>query len=267
MSVDPGGASSVYGPVKSWRVGNSLGIDLLLHSSICSFNCTYCQLGFIQVRINQRRLFVPTEKVAADLQVSRWQEAEIVTFSGNGEPTLAGNLGDCIRLAKDFTGLPTLVLTSGSLLHSHAVRRELSDSDRVYVKLDAATEAAFQRINRPVPGVTLDGIVDGLRKFRAEYRGVLGIQTMLLKPNVRELDALAAIIQRVQPDEVQLNTPSRPYPAHWVVEARGSHQAVEYPSKPLKPILRAELTALEERLRDKLGGAVKIVSFPAPRQS
>ncbi len=265
MNADSVQASSVYGPVQSWRVGSSLGIDLLLLNSICSFNCTYCQLGFIQVRINQRRLFVPTERVAADLRASRWREAGIVTFSGNGEPTLAQNLGDCIRLVKDFTGLPTLVLTSGSLLHLDAVRRELSESDRVYVKLDAGTESAFQRINRPVPGVTLEGIVEGLSKFRAEYSGLLGIQSMFLKPNLEELDAMAAIIERIQPDEVQLNTPSRPYPSHWVVEARGSHQGADYSAKPLKPISRPEAAALEERLRETVGGKIRILSFYSPR--
>lgn len=265
MEVDLSEVSSVYGPVRSWRVGSSLGIDLLLVNSICSFNCTYCQLGFIQVRTNHRSLFVPTEKVAADLRESRWREAEIVTFSGNGEPTLALNLGECIRLVKEFTSKPTLVLTSGSLLHEPAVREELAESDRVYVKLDAGSETTFQRVNRPVAGVSLSRIVENLIRFREMYSGFLGIQSMFLKPNLAEVDAIASIIKRVEPDEVQLNTPSRPYPVAWVVDARGSHQGAPYPAKPLKPIDRAEAARLEERLRERTGGKIKILSFHAPR--
>ena len=60
--------STVYGPVYSWRFGNSLGIDLLLSNSICSFRCPYCQLGRINVPTVDRRVYVPTDKVLADLR-------------------------------------------------------------------------------------------------------------------------------------------------------------------------------------------------------
>ena len=132
--------SCVYGPVTSWRVGRSLGIDLLCINSICSFNCTYCQLGFIQVRINHRDLFVPTSKVVADFERSDWRQADIITFSGNGEPTLATNLGEVIGELKARSGKPTLVLTNGTLLDSEEVRQELALSDQVFLKLDAASE-------------------------------------------------------------------------------------------------------------------------------
>ena len=85
--------STIYGPVDSWRFGRSLGVDLILVSSVCSFNCVYCQLGNIQEITAGRRLFVPTERVMEDLRASDWRGSDIVTFSGSGEPTLALNLG------------------------------------------------------------------------------------------------------------------------------------------------------------------------------
>lgn len=263
--VDLRNVSSVYGPVRSWRVGHSLGVDLLCVNSICSFNCVYCQLGSIQVRINRRALFVPTAKVEADLRASRWREADIVTFSGNGEPTLALNLGESIRLVKRLTGKPTLVLTSGSLLHLAEVRSELAAADRVYVKLDAATEASFQRVNRPVEGVTLAGIIDALLQFRSEYLGVLGVQSMFLNERSADVGKLAALLNRIRPDEVQLNTPSRPYPRQWVVETRGSHGAAQYEAVPLKGIDRRQAARIETRLRQLTGGKIPIRSFHAPR--
>ena len=145
--------SSVYGPVRSWRVGMSLGVDPICINSVCSFNCTYCQLGLIQVRINERQVFVPTDKVMKDLAVSRWREADIITVSGSGEPTLAANLGEIVEGLKAYTGKPVLVLTNGTLLHVPAVQADLNRCDKVFVKLDAATEETFRRINRPVPGV------------------------------------------------------------------------------------------------------------------
>lgn len=88
--------SSVYGPVDSWRFGKSIGIDLLMDPSTCSFNCTYCQLGFIQRITRDRKIYVPTKKVIEDFENSNWQNCDVVTFSGSGEPTLALNIGEVI---------------------------------------------------------------------------------------------------------------------------------------------------------------------------
>src|SRR5919199_2702321 len=79
--------STVYGPVNSWRVGRSLGVDLLAVNSICSFRCVYCQLGRINVHTAERKIYVPTAKVLEDLRASAWREADIITLSGSGEPT------------------------------------------------------------------------------------------------------------------------------------------------------------------------------------
>lgn len=241
--------SSVYGPVRSWRVGMSLGVDPICVNSICSFNCTYCQLGFIQIRINERRVFVPTSKVMKDLQESRWREADIITVSGSGEPTLAANLGSIVEGLKSYTGKPVLVLTNGTLLHLTAVQDDLSLSDKVFVKLDGATEETFRRINRPVPGVSLEGIISATAAFRKRYRGYLGIQMMFTRVNIGQVREFAAILNRLEPDEVQLNTPTRPYPESWVIQTRGSHDGVDYPARPLKRVTREEALAIEAELR------------------
>lgn len=243
--------STVYGPVRSWRVGASLGIDLLCVNSICSFDCSYCQLGSIQVRIRDRRLFVPTSRVMADLAASPWREASIVTFSGSGEPTLALNLGEAIGGVKEFTGLPVLVLSNGTLLHLPEVRRELAGADRVYVKLDAASDAVFQRVNRPVPGVTLASVVDGLREFRRQYTGCLGIQTMLVHSAKDSVESFADILESVRPDEIQVNSPTRPYPQVWHLDSRGSHGKVGYPARALKSVPVEELERFAAGLRER----------------
>lgn len=251
--VDLEKISSVYGPVRSWRVGMSLGIDLLCLNSICSFNCTYCQLGFIQVRINERHCFVPTAKVMLDLKNSEWQSADIVTFSGSGEPTLALNLGEAIRGVHQFTGKPVLVLTNGTLLHLEEVQSELNESEKVFVKLDGATDSTFRKINRPVEGVTLDGIIRSLLSFKKQYPGYLGVQMMLTRVNLHEIDRFAVLLNQIGPQEVQLNTPTRPYPQQWVLQTRGSHNGVDYPARPLKPISLEEAEASEARLRELTG--------------
>jgi len=216
-------------------------------------------LGSIQVRTNVRQLFVPTDKVLEDLAASNWRKADIITLSGSGEPSLATNMGEVIEAAGAFTSKPTLVLTNGTLLYLSSVRRELSLADRVYLKLDAATEEGLGRVNRPVEGVTLAGIVDSAVEFRQKYDGYLALQMMFVHSNRREADAFAKLIERIQPDEVQVNTPSRPYPDGWYLASRGSHEGVDYPAKPLKPLDAETLREIVNRLREACPG-IKIVS-------
>lgn len=245
--------SSIYGPVLSWRVGWSLGVDLICETSVCSFNCVYCQLGNIQRHTAERRRFVSTEKVMEDLRQSDWQKSDIITFSGSGEPTLATNIGDAVRAIRAFTGKPTLILTNGTMLGDASIRKDISDSDKVFVKLDAAVEASFQRINRPVAGYTLARILEWTKMFRNEYPGYLGIQCMFLPVNLREVESLAELIKTLGPDEVQLNTPKRPYPDSWYLPSRGSHGEVPYPARALKTISQSEAEHVEKLLRELSG--------------
>ncbi len=243
--------SSVYGPVQSWRVGQSLGVDLLLQTSTCSFNCIYCQLGDIQLKTAKRKIYVPTEQVVWDLKNSAWQEADIITLSGSGEPTLALNLGEVIHFLKEYTHKPVMVLTNATLLLDPAVIQDLQEADQVACKLDAATEAGLQQMNRPVSGVSLSGIVAGIKNLKAHYNGKLSLQCMFMPTNRAEVEAMAELINTIQPDEVQLNTPKRPYPLEWHVESRGNHGQVDYPSRNLRTVDENEATDIETLLQSR----------------
>lgn len=251
--------SSVYGPVKSWRVGWSLGIDLIFKNSVCSFNCSYCQLGFIQERTNIRREFISLEKLKKDFRNSDWEKADIITFSGSGEPTLALNLGSSIKWIKEFSGKPVLVLTNGTMLGDSRVRQDLLEADRVYIKLDAADDKTFRIVNRPVEGVTLSGIVEAAEKFRSEYKNYLGVQLMILPNSKFNTEDYARQLNRISPDEVQVNTPTRPYPDDWYIDSRGSHEGVDYPAKPLKKASEERITGIVTELK-KLTGIKNITS-------
>ncbi len=247
--------TTVYGPVRSWRVGMSLGIDLICETSVCSFNCIYCQLGTIQIITNQRKLFVPTEKVMNDFQKSNWRQADIITYSGSGEPTLATNLGEVAREISRITPIPQLVLTNGVSLSEPDVIRDLQNIDRTFVKLDASTEKTFQQINRPVDGITLETIMRNILQFKKEYNGFLGIQVMFLPSNLSETEELIALLNRIRPNEVQLNTPTRPYPKYWHISSRGGHtkELRHYDSVPLRKIALEDAERIEEYLRRETG--------------
>lgn len=243
--------SSVYGPVHSWRVGSSLGVDLLLETSTCSFNCIYCQLGDIQLKTSERKIYVPTAQVEHDLRRSRWEEADIITFSGSGEPTLAANLGEVIHMVKEYTHKPVMVLTNATLLNDPDVIRDLQEADMVACKLDAATEAGLKQMNRPVPGVTLEGIISGIKNLKRQYAGKLSLQCMFMPTNMREVEALADLINAIQPSEVQLNTPKRAYPLEWHLDSRGNHGEKPYPTRELRTVSVPQADEIEALLREK----------------
>ena len=257
--------STVYGPVHSWREGESLGIDLILSTSVCSFNCIYCQLGAIQNVTNQRRIFVPTEQVICDFKASQWRKADILTFSGSGEPTLALNLGEVSRMIAELAPQPQLVLTNGALLNDKNVIADLQSVDRVYIKLDAGNEKTFQRINRPVDGITLKQVVQNILAFKQSYSGYMGLQIMVMPNNQAEIDEVSRLVEQIQPDEAQLNTPTRPYAKEWNVASRGGHQAKDrpYQSVPLKTISPDAAEAFANTLRERTGVRIRPVHTPS----
>jgi wyosine [tRNA(Phe)-imidazoG37] synthetase (radical SAM superfamily) len=215
---------AVYGPVQSWRFGQSLGIDPIGARSTCSFNCVYCQLGEIEERTTRRQVFVSTEQILQEIRELLPQIApDVVTLSGSGEPTLALNLGEILQGIQSLTGWPTVVLTNGSLLQDETVRSALQQADQVMVKLDAIAPEQLQRVNRPVPDCDFDAIVQGIRAFAQDYRGHWAVQTMLLQSWPAEARSrYIRLLNELQPQEVQINVPSRPRARSRRLEARGN---------------------------------------------
>ncbi len=241
--------NSIYGPVKSWRLGKSLGVDVLCIDSICSFECVYCQLGKINRVSLKRDIFVSTKKILEDLKNSDWQEAEVITFSGSGEPTLAKNLGEVIEKIRKMTGKPIIILTNSTLLNSKKVRSEISQATKIFCKLDAWSDDILHRIDRPPQALSLESIITGIKHLRKEFAGFLAIQTMILRqPKAFEIEKLAEILRSIKPDEVQLNVPNRPIPHEYFVESRGNEVESQPGLTQLKTISKDAL----EKLRLKL---------------
>lgn len=256
--VESGLTSTVYGPVDSWRVGTSLGIDLLFVNSICSFRCVYCQLGVINVHTCERKVYVPTARVMNDLKSSSWREADVITLSGSGEPTLALNLGEVIREIKALTGKPVLVLTNATTLNDPEVRRDLYAADKVFCKLDAADERTFRMVDRPVEGITLESVIQGIKKFKAEYTGQLAIQIMLMRIHRQHGESFARLLNEIRPDEVQLNAALRPIPRGWLPEARGNIVSTPVAAIRAKTMTQEEAERIETQIRELTG--LKIIS-------
>jgi len=243
---------SVYGPVRSWRYGLSLGIDPVGAVSTCSFDCVYCQLGEIEQKTRDRQVFLPTLRILEELHHFAPWDVDVITLSGSGEPTLALNLGEIITITQKLTDKPVGVLTNGSLLIDSDVQTELALADQVAVKLDAVTPEDFRRINRPVPDLKFVDIWNGLLQFRRHYSGHLAIQTMLLSPWAEsEQETYIARMQELLPDEIHLNTPTRPRPLTHQLDARGNHTPEDrpYPTRSLKAMSADTLSTFGDRIQ------------------
>ncbi len=201
----------IYGPVPSWRLGSSLGIDLLSQEEkICNFDCIYCQLGLIKEYTLERKIYISIKEVIEELEKLPGASIDYITFSGRGEPTLAANLGEAIRAVKLIRKERIAVLTNSSLMGIAGVRKELALADFVVAKLDACSPELLQAINKPAQGVEFGNIVEGIKVFRKNYKGRLALQMMFIDNNKNDADKLIYLANYIKPDEIQVNTPLRP---------------------------------------------------------
>ena len=204
----------IFGPVASRRLGLSLGIDIVPLKS-CTLDCVYCQLGRSSDLTNERLDCMPVADVISQLKakIEQGGKADYITISGSGEPTLNLSLGKIIDEIKKLTKIPIAILTNGTLFYDPAVRADCGKADVVLPSLDAGDAETFAKINRPHKAMHFDTIVEGLCRFRKEFKGQIWLEVFIVE-GVNTSDAqLANIkqsIERIKPDKVQLNTAVRP---------------------------------------------------------
>ncbi len=203
----------VFGPVPSRRLGRSLGVDVIPRK-LCTLDCIYCELGKTDKRALRRKEYVAASEILPEIRTAVAAGGiDTITFSGSGDPPLNSSLGDMIDDVKSWTTLPVAVITNGTLLFMQDVRRDLLEADIVLPSLNAAVTSAFERTNRPHPRLRLETMLEGLRRFRAEYHGRFWLEVFLVSgvnDSDEDLAALRSEVARIRPDRIQLNTVVRP---------------------------------------------------------
>jgi len=204
----------IYGPVSSRRLGRSLGVDIVPYK-VCTQDCVYCQLGSTGRTTLRRRRWVPVEDVLAELSATLADglEADFITFAGSGEPTLNSQLGEILRRARGITDIPLAVLTNGTLFYRPEVRKDCCYADLVIPSLDAAEERTYRTINRPHPDISIEKLVSGLVEFRKQFSGQIWLEVFLLdglNTDSKQIADIKALVERIGPDKVHLNTAVRP---------------------------------------------------------
>jgi len=202
----------IFGPVPSRRLGRSLGIDLI-PSKTCTYDCLYCQVGRTTRKTIERKSWINIDEIIAELKSKLSTKPDYITLSGSGEPTLCSDCGRLIEKIKQITDIPIAVITNGSLLFDPEVRKELLVADIVMPSLNGGDEETFKKINRPCPKITFDKMLQGLIDFRREFKGKYWLEVFLIagvNDSDEQIEKLAACIEKIRPDKVQLNTVTRP---------------------------------------------------------
>ena len=229
--------SPIFGPIKSRRLGVSLGINLLPgDGKVCTFDCLYCECGFNAERRPKQKLPTRDEVAAALEQKLQQMQAEgmapdVLTFAGNGEPTahpnFAGVIDDTLALRdRYFPNAKVSVLTNGTRIDRTEIFEALKRVDNNIVKLDTVDVDYITRVDRPVGRYDLPKLLEYMQAFE----GRCVIQTMFMKGVDAEgvsVDNTAAeyvapwldAVERIAPREVMIYTIDRETPAHGLLKA------------------------------------------------
>lgn len=215
----------VFGPIRSRRLGSSLGINLLPENGkICTFDCIYCECGWNKDGRDDTQL-PSAERVRNALETKLKQclnegiRIDSITFSGDGEPTINPEfpqiIDDTIALRnKYFPNSKITVLSNATMVHKPEVFNALRKVDNPTMKIDAPTNALIEKINHPTPGYDIDRVVEALKQFHGDFI----LQTMFLKskdfdsssPEV--LEGWMDIVRVLKPREIMVYTIDRPTP-------------------------------------------------------
>ncbi|MBR4391326.1 MAG: radical SAM protein [Bacteroidales bacterium] len=216
---------TVFGPIKSRRLGNSLGINLMpVNGKICSFDCIYCECGWNRDGRDDTRLPTADEvHEALETKLLRMKAegtpVDSFTFSGDGESTLHPDfpriIDDTIALRdRYFPSAKVSVLSNATQVHRKEIFDALCKVDNPIMKIDAPTNEWIQKINHPAPGYDVARVIEALKQFDGDFV----LQTMFLKS--RDFDSSTPevlcgwmdIVRLLKPREVMVYTIDRPTP-------------------------------------------------------
>ena len=214
---------TVFGPIFSRRLGNSLGINLLpRNGKVCNFDCIYCECGWNKDGLQDRTL--PSagdveEALEAKLRECKAAGTPIdsITFSGDGEPTLNPEFPEIIDITlrlrdKYYPDAKTSVLTNATRCGKPGIFEALRKVDNPILKLDAPTDAQVELINRPVGEYHVSQVVEAMARFQGDFV----LQTMFLRGNGWASEDWVAgwmdIVRKLKPREIQVYTIDRETP-------------------------------------------------------
>lgn len=237
----------IFGPVRSRRLGLSLGVNLLpVESKLCNFDCIYCECGWNEDHVGRRR-FNSREDVRDMLRdtlqamVAKGELPDVITFAGNGEPTMHPDfeqiIEDTIALRDQICPQAKVsVLSNATQIHREDVRRALLKVDNNILKLDSAFDSTVQLINKPQGSYSVERTVELMKLFE----GKMILQTMFLRgeylskrvdnTTAEEVDAWLDIVAQIKPRQVMIYSLDRDTPCQ-TLEKVGREELLQIAAK------------------------------------
>jgi wyosine [tRNA(Phe)-imidazoG37] synthetase (radical SAM superfamily) len=239
----------IFGPIQSRRLGLSLGVNLLpIDAKICSFNCIYCECGF---NTTMQESPIPSREQVRETLKAKLVEMsaeglipDVITFAGNGEPTLhaefEGIIDDTIELRNQYCRTAKVsVLSNSTRVHKPHVFSALNKVDNNILKFDSAIDRTMKLMDQPVgKHINVAWFIEHLKKFE----GRLIIQTMFLRGEVNgetidnttdeEIEAWLNALDEIRPQQVMMYSLDR-----------------EAPTQTLQKISVEELEVIAEKVR------------------
>ena len=219
----------IFGPIRSRRLGLSLGVNLLpVESKLCSFDCIYCECGWNDEHPGKRRfnaredVYNMLDKTLAQM-VADGTPPDVITFAGNGEPTMHPDfeaiIEDTLALRDQKAPLAKVsVLSNATQIHREDVRRALLKVDNNILKLDSAFDSSVQLINKPQGAYTVERTVELLKLFEGQFI----LQTMFLRGEYEgqrvdntteeQVAAWLRIVEQIAPRQVMIYSLDRDTP-------------------------------------------------------
>lgn len=210
----------IYGPIKSRRLGSSLGVNILpSDKKVCTFDCCYCQYGRSESPGHLPERLPPIERIleAVRAALTEFRSLDAITFSGNGEPTMHPDFPSIVREVRRLRdklapGVPIALLSNSSLCMDERIRGAISDVELRIMKLEVGSQEMLEAVNKPGKGTKLDRIISSL----VEIPGII-IQALFIKGSVDNRSEAAlqdwyTALRRIKPTEVQVYSLDRPVP-------------------------------------------------------
>ena len=221
--------SVIFGPVRSRRLGLSLGVNLLpLHDKLCSFDCIYCECGWgkpgAKPRFNSRETVRRLLREKLTEMVAAGTPPYLFRSPGTGEPTMhpefGGVIDDTIAVRDELCPSAKIsVLSNATMIGRETVREALLKADNNILKLDSAFDETVRLVDRPKGAYSVRQTVEAMKLFD----GRLIVQTMFLRGTLegrqvdntteREVAAWLSLIEEIAPSSVMVYTIDRDTPA------------------------------------------------------
>lgn len=221
--------SIIFGPIQSRRLGVSLGVNLLaLNKKICSFDCVYCECGFtqndVQGRFAEKKVVIENLESVLKEMLQNEKHLDVITFAGNGEPTLHPNFDEIIDatiLLRNhyFPKAKISVLSNATTLNKESVIKALSKVDNNILKLDSGLVETIKLIDQPTSSnFSIDTVINGMLRFNGDFI----MQTMFLKGDFNgmridnttenEVNAWLEIVKITHPKQIMIYSIDRDTP-------------------------------------------------------